>query len=486
MEHIINNKNRIIVYPVPEGAALRNDYKVYIRASSEEEWAELLCYEVKVDMHEVREASMAYFDFAGQVEVKIQYTKMDVYKVDIRPLMHNIQSSFDVREIKFVLNHTANLSIEINGDRFHNLHLFAGEINKEIPDINSEKVKYLPGNLKRPSIHRTEELGYELQKMTKGRTLYFGAGIHYLEECVMRVPSDTNIYIAGGAVIVGTFVCSKTENIRIYGRGVLYLAKFERFSGLNAIRLSHAKNIAIEGIHFINPPHYSVYIGGSDNVLVKEVKTFSCEGWSDGIDIMSSKNVTVDGCFLRTSDDSIAIYGRRWDYNGDTKNITIKNTALWADVAHPTNIGTHGDYDNDGNIIEDIKFENIDILEHHEPQKDYLGCMVINAGDKNTVKNVRYENIHIEHIEHGKIFDIQIKQNKDYNPAPGKCIENIIFKDVFYNGCGEVTSLIKGFDEERKAANITFQNLVIRGEHVLTAGQGNIEIGEYTKNIRFF
>jgi hypothetical protein len=414
MESSVNQKNHLVIYPTPEGAVLINEYAVFVRHFGEDSWNVLSCYEVKVDMHDVRKASMAYFDFEGQVEVKIQYKPYNnfahIYQVDVRPLEQKIKVDFSEKEIYFVLDHPANLSIEINGDRFHNLHLFAGKIQNEIPDIQSETVKYLQGNLKKPSIHRIEEIGYELEKMPKGRTLYFGPGIHYLEECAMRIPSDTNIYIAGGAIIVGTFICKHIENVRIFGRGVLYLANFERFSGLNGVRISHSKNITIEGIHFINPPHYTVYIGGSDEILIQDIKTFSCEGWSDGIDMMSSRNVTIDGAFIRTSDDCIAIYGRRWDYNGNTDHIFVRNSVLWADVAHPINIGCHGDYYNDGNIIEQIVCENLDILEHHELQKDCLGCMAIGAGDKNTVRNVLFENIRIEQFEHGKLLNIQIIQ----------------------------------------------------------------------------
>jgi hypothetical protein len=485
MEQLLNNKDELVVYPIPASAILRKDFKVFVRSLGTEEWGELFCYEVKVDMHEVRKASMAYFDFEGTVEVKIQYNKMHIYQVDLRPLSQKVQVEFKENEINFTLNHAVNLSIEINRDRFHNLHLFAGKIQDQLPHTDSDMVKCLPGNLQRPSIHRIEEISYELQRMPKGRTLYFGPGTHYLEECVMRVPSDTNIYIAGGAIIVGTFVCSKVENVKIFGRGSLYLANFERFSGLNGIRISYGKNITVEGIHFINPPHYTVYIGGSDKVLVKDIKTFSCEGWSDGIDMMSSKNVTVDGCFVRTSDDCIAIYGRRWDYNGNTENILVQNSTLWADVAHPTMIGTHGDYYNDGNIMENITFKNIDILEHHEPQKNYLGCMAINAGDKNLVKDVRYDDIRVEQFENGRLFDIRVFKNGDYNPAPGYRIMNIYFNNITYNGNGEHPSQVIGYDEERVVDGLTIQNLKINGEHILDAQSGNIKIGDFAHNINF-
>lgn len=481
----INETDRLALYPVPDGAKLRKDFQVFVRLRGEESWNELSCYEVKVDMHDIREASMAYFDFRGHAEIKIRYAKMDIYKVDIRPLSRNISAHFEEREIRFDLDRPAKLSIEVNGDRFHNLHLFAGDIQEPAASEDGESVIALPGDLKKPVIHRSEELGCRLEKMPKGRTLSFGPGIHYLEECAMRVPSDTNIYIAGGAVIVGTFVCSKTENIKIFGRGVLYLANFERFSGLNAIRLSHAKNVAIEGLHLINPPHYSVYIGGSDKVRIKDVKTFSCEGWSDGFDLMSSSNVTVEDCFLRTSDDCIAIYGRRWDYNGNTENILVQNTVLWADVAHPTNIGGHGDHQNDGNLIQNVTFKNIDILEHHEPQKNYLGCMSINVGDKNTVKNVTYENIRVERFENGKLLDFRILMNEKYNPEAGKKIENILLKNIDYKGSGEHASVIVGYDPERTIENVTIENLTINGKHITDAESGNIRIGPFTQNIVF-
>lgn len=41
----------------------------------------------------------------------------------------------------------------------------------------------------------------------------------------------------------------------------------------------------------------------------------------------------------------MAIYAHRWDYYGDTRDIAVKNSTLWADVARPINVGTHGNTD---------------------------------------------------------------------------------------------------------------------------------------------
>lgn len=43
----------ILNYPVPEGAVLQHDFSVKVKSVGQEEWQEIACYQVKVDMHEV-------------------------------------------------------------------------------------------------------------------------------------------------------------------------------------------------------------------------------------------------------------------------------------------------------------------------------------------------------------------------------------------------------------------------------------------------
>ena len=113
----------------------------------------------------------------------------------------------------------------------------------------------------------------------------------------------------------------------------------------------------------------------------------------------------------------------------------------------------------------------------------YLGCLAINAGDKNTVRNISYEEIRIEHIEHGKLLDIQVKFNPDYNPAPGKRIEGVSLKRIFYMGSGEEASQIRGYDGEHKVLDIVIEDLYIRGKKVESLEEANIEAGPFAENI---
>lgn len=482
--NLYNKNNQVRIYPVPEGAVLRQDYCLRVRPVGTEEWQVLKAYQVKVDMHDVRLASMAYFDFTGKVEVEITFPRFyTVYRVDIRPLSLGIQPNIEPKRITFTLEKPANISVEINRDRFHNLHLFAGEM-EEIPDKNADNVLVVKGSLNRPGF-LSDEINQRLEKMPEGRMLYVEAGMYYIGECIWRLPSHTNVYLEGGTILIGGLAFEHGEKLHISGRGILYLADFSRFSSINGLRLNHSKDVVVENLIFINPPHYTIALGSCENIAIRNIKSFSCEGWSDGVDMMSCKNVTVENGFLRTSDDCVAIYGSRWDNYGDSRNILVKDMTLWADVAHPLMIGTHGDYEHEGDVIENISYENIDILEHHEFQAGYLGAMTINAGDKNLVRNVTYRNIRIEPFEHGKVLDIQVKWNKDYNPAPGRGIQNICMEDIYiHTGDGEETSVIDGYNDEFMVRNVVIRKMYRDGKKVQSLQEGNIQAGRFTENIR--
>src|SRR5690606_21609364 len=122
------------------------------------------------------------------------------------------------------------------------------------------------------------------------------------------------------------------------------------------------------------------------------------------------------------------------------------NATLWADVAHPILIGTHGNTPRP-DVLEDLQYLNLDILDHNEAQIDYQGCMSINAGDNNLVRNVRFEHIRVEDFRKGQLFNIRVFFNEKYCTSPGRGVENVLFKDITYNGKHAATSVINGYNE---------------------------------------
>ncbi len=118
----------------------------------------------------------------------------------------------------------------------------------------------------------------------------------------------------------------------------------------------------------------------------------------------------------------------------------------------------------------------MDILKRHELQHAYLGCLTINADDKNTVRHVLFENIRVEHIEHGKLLDVQVKFNPDYNPAPGWLIETVTFRSVRCECLPPVESVIAGYDAARLVRSIRLE---------ITAGgqPARVQVWLYAENI---
>lgn len=112
--------NYLQVYEAPNNIPGRDDYKVRVR-QPEGEWHNVFIYEVMVDMHQVRPASMAFFDLEGEVEVTCLYTEVE--SVNIAPASRNISYESLGRTISFKLFGPQKLSIEINGDLFRNLHI---------------------------------------------------------------------------------------------------------------------------------------------------------------------------------------------------------------------------------------------------------------------------------------------------------------------------------------------------------------------------
>ena len=457
--HSANSQNQLVTYPAPEGAELMSDFTVQVREAGKD-WRPVDTYMVKVDevqntKHNVKKASMSYFDFSGEVEVSVTFNHGTVRTGRVRPLSYGITPYIDGNTMTFKLDRPRNLSVEVNGDIFHNLHLFANPIDEKKP-----------------------------KKLKDKNLIYFGPGIHTFPRDTLNVPSGKTVYIAGGALVKGCIQVVNAQNVKILGRGIVIP---ERRAGL---RIVNSKNVLVEGVITTQCP-----TGGSDSITIRNVKSISSYGWGDGMNVFASNNVLFDGVFCRNSDDCTTVYGTRLGFTGGCKNITMQNSTLWADVAHPIFIGIHGDVENP-EILENLNYINIDILDHKEKQLDYQGCLAINAGDNNLIRNVRFENIRIEDFRQGQLVNLRIFFNEKYCKAPGRGIENILFKDISYTGENAEVSMIIGYDKERKVKNIRFENLQINGEVIYddmpdkpkwykTGDMARIFVGEHTEDITF-
>ena len=428
--------HKVFTYSAPEGAPLKHDYDVYVQPRGIKEWTKIETYMAKVNAsignnrHAVNEISYAFFDFEGDVFVRVVTKNRKFRTVRVRPdykgVIANVQND---STIQFLLFQPENLSVEFDGDMASNLLLFTSKPPVSVAEARREA------------------------KREGRRFISYERGLY--SQDTVRIGSNTTVYLAGGSYFTGTFAIEDAENVSILGRGIA-----RPVSGYEGCHIYRSKNVLINGLILNTCP-----IGGSDSVTIHDTRSISYPAWGDGMNVFASSNVLYDRVFCRNSDDCTTAYATRKGFWGSTRNVHMKNSTLWADVAHPIFIGLHGN-PVVGDTIENLVYENIDILCHAEPQVDYQGCMAINCGDNNLVRNITFNNIRVENILQGSLLQVKVGFNKKYCMAPGRGVEDIIFRNIRYNGECTGLSIINGYDESRTVRNVSFQGLKINGRQL--------------------
>ncbi len=416
-------------------------------------------------------SSFVQFDFSGTVNMKITYNgTLPLTSAVIKPLSKNITPTISGNTITFSINNTDpskspynNLSLEVNGNRYENLNIFAsppvvppspGEIYTNATDINNQLST------------RTGRCG---TLPTAKKEKFYMAG------------DNEKIYIKGGEVVNGSIVVDNKSGVKIWGRGVINILNAspteknygpedtqipDNYCYLKGVEIRNgSEHIDVEGIIINDSEHYNVMISTSDSVTVKNVKMFSRVRWGDGINITASNGVTMEGNYIRSSDDAIAVLATRKTNLpfelGGSSGITATDCVLYPGFSRPIEIGFFGSNDiNTRDVIENLHFEDIDILD----VKSTNGALSINCEENNKCKDITFKDIRIEHFREGRLFMFKVEPNDDPNgnDPDGYRVENITVDNIASaRGDTEYFSLAKGIDCEKYVNGVHFNNIFV-------------------------
>jgi hypothetical protein len=412
----VGKADELKLYDAPANAQSANDFEVYINGQ-------------KSFVYNTRPAAFSYFSFLGKVEVRIVCAG-EIYSYDIRPTIKAIASKIYRNEISFSLSEPGNISIEINKNIKRPLFLFANPPEKNVPVKNAANVLYF----EKGKIH------------TPG---------------IVRLHSDQTVYIEGGAIVRGSFI-AEGKNIKILGRGIIDNSFYTRGEA-RPIEVNQSENVLMDGFIISESKHWSCGSFASKNVTYHNIKIVSDNDWDDGIDIVGSQKVLVDGCFIRTKDDCIAIksgvsYFSKFENGFMVDDVTIKNSVFWNGVwGNALEIG----FETRTDTIKNITFKNCDIIHTEGPE----GTFTIHNGDRALVKNVRYEDIRVEDAQ-GYLIDFKILNSRYSKDKQKGFIDQVYFKNITVEGKAFPTSLVMGLDDKIKISNVTIENLFIHGKKI--------------------
>ncbi|MEM2969425.1 MAG: glycosyl hydrolase family 28 protein, partial [Candidatus Bathyarchaeia archaeon] len=233
----------------------------------------------EIPVYDVPVASIANFNLEDECKITIK-TNRDIKWVDIRPLRLNIKPSFHLNEVKFLLNQPCQISVELNRDpSTRPLFLFANSPEERVPDKNDPDTIYFEP-------HKIHEAGN------------------------IPIESGQTVYIDEGAIVEGLIDAENAEDIRIAGRGILDGTRVNEWKSekkwQRLIHLQDSQKIKIEDITIVNSQTWQIVPINCNQVNINNVKIVSDNGSDDGIDIVRSKNVKIQECFIRSKDDCIA------------------------------------------------------------------------------------------------------------------------------------------------------------------------------------
>ncbi len=512
----VAGKTQLITYKAPAGVDISGTYTVKARPADtpEGEWQDVDVYRVQVMSNGTRQAAMTYFDCDGPVEVQvtciggndgldnIENGLNDETKV--YPESYGIDLDYQVggNVITLTVNPGQRVVLDPNGDTRRNLQIWADK------PINFPTVEELEAQGKSVTVVDASK-GDDLAASYTTDVVYIKPGFYSNGDGYRTsyINSNQTWYMEGGAVIQGTLDMDFTTNAKLIGRGMIY----RPFAA--SMTVNDTVNTYIEGIMGLNHGWkdnggYFINIANSKNVYVKDLKSIARHKWGDSMDIFCSEDITVEGCFFRGNDDCIAIYGPRWtgNYWGDTgnvRNIKVRDCVLMPDLARPIHFGTHGDSSspNGGRVIDNCRFENIDILTYNKYAFKTNGDGSLNrmpqsirmdVSEGNMVTNIYFNNIRIRDYMANKVVELFITTQDRYGTYtyPGKGINNIYFKDIDYKNTdptfdGRIEGYKTSDGVNQITQNVTFENLKINGVVARSASDAHINIGNNTKNIKF-
>jgi hypothetical protein len=410
---------------------------------------------------DARTASFAQFSFANtavDVRLTLLGSTAVANTVTIRPLRHQISPTVspDQKVITFSLASPRKISIDIN-DRLNPLFLFA-----DAPDVPDTTATYYYG----PGLHR----------IAGGGTL--------------TLNSNQRVYVAAGAIVEGRFkLAAGSSHITIRGRGIVSNGEWPHptpnayadLKPLATVWSDYTHDFLLEGVTFVQSSAWQIAIedyspggNGTYDNFYSNVKLVSWAGNTDSFWVTGQNN-RVDDCFTFNNDDIVVskggggavvtnlvawsgVWGRLTLFHlitGGRPNVnsyTMENVDVIAKEGQPQLIHVSGG--TSGRFINNATFRDIRIEERRRPgntnNSTYNAVRLIQLGtgiNPGPVTNLRLENFSLPQ----KLPDEGYLQGSSTYP---------------YN-------------------NITFKNLTMGGELILSEAASNIDINDNVSNVQW-
>ncbi|HMK37758.1 MAG TPA: glycosyl hydrolase family 28 protein [Bacteroidota bacterium] len=435
----------VIVYPAIQG--LKTSDLFSVRANDKEIWTER--FRTNMDTSRLpdwflesytrvpQEIHQASFSCTGDVQVSIRVPHA-IQKAAIHPLSRGIHYSATDRVMKFTLRGPDKVYVQI--DDLPPLFVFADPVEDNVISPDD------PG------------------------VLYFKPGVYH--PGVITARDSETVYIAAGAIVYGAIRANGVRNFRVLGRGILDGG----FEFTQMVLVENSRDVLFEGVMIRNGDGWTNTLINCDRVRYTHVKVLSFCPAGDGIDPLGSRHVVISDCFLRCTDDCIAIKAPARDQAVD--DIQVADCTMFGFAfSDGVTIG----FETDAVFISNIIVRNCDvILARGGSRVDGHSAFSIICDGPAVIKNVLFDNIRVEKSEI-KLFELNITDGTKYGVGPPGHIQDVTLRGIAWSHAGPI--VLKGWDENHRIENVVFDHCKVAGKPLRDARETVMRVGQFVDDV---
>lgn len=203
----------------------------------------------------------------------------------------------------------------------------------ELSEYKNYKTRYIePG---------TYTLG-DLDLSMPGSLYYFKKGVYELD-CIEITAGNVIVYFEPGTLLVAKPL-TLDENgapmaqhvissygqfgVKVLGHAAIDISMRPRTNVI--FSFTRMSLLEFGGFNVINSNNWTCCFTGCEDVVIRDLALIGYKTYSDGVMLSDCKNVTVDGCFVRTGDDALEVKSTS-DGTVRAENIVFQNNAVWTD-----------------------------------------------------------------------------------------------------------------------------------------------------------
>jgi polygalacturonase len=197
---------------------------------------------------------------------------------------------------------------------------------------------------------------------------------------------------------------------------------------------------------------------------------------SDGINPAGSQRVRITNCFMRNTDDCVAI--KAPDYEHPVKDVLVANNIM---IGFAYADGITIGFETNAKEVSNVTVRDCDILMARGGSRvdGHSGFSIICDGPA-VIHDILFENIRVERAD-VKLFELNITDGKQYGDDPPGHIRGVTIRNVEWLHEGRV--VLHGYNAEHLVQDVVFENCKVAGKPLKNLKDKNFHVNEFVKDV---